>query len=345
MTVTAIIPTYNRLRYIRRAIESVLTQTVSVDEVLVVDDGSSDGTADAIEAEYGGRIRVLRQTHTGVSGARRHGVAQATGDWIAFLDSDDKWGPHHNRDLIGAADRVPEDVAWIFGDLHLMTDEGCAGRLFDVCGLSVEQNPQIFSDSLTVVSPMACLLEASLIRRNALVSLDCFGQGLTSYEDEYVAYQIACRYRFAAIPFVVCQYYRTLELAESSLAFEGLVSPDQHRSRMMSYSLVIESGRQGQWKKRYAAEVRSLCKALAHRNEHVSVSLALRQFRYGGVSMKGILFCCAALVGRRGVRTWNWIAESRRRYLTASQGELTEKWLRGFKGRPIRLEKPSSWSQ
>src|SRR5512135_2377456 len=103
MTVSAVIPTFNRLGYIRRAIDSVLAQTVPVDEVLVVDDGSTDGTAEALAAEYGAGVRIVKQANTGVSGARRRGVREARGEWIAFLDSDDEWTPNRNKELLDAA--------------------------------------------------------------------------------------------------------------------------------------------------------------------------------------------------------------------------------------------------
>ena len=120
MTVSAVIPAYNRKAYIRRAIDSALAQTIPVDEIVVIDDGSTDGTADAVEAWYGGQIRVVRQENTGVSGARLRGIREASGQWIAFLDSDDEWVPERNGELLAATKRVTDDVAWIFGDLQFV---------------------------------------------------------------------------------------------------------------------------------------------------------------------------------------------------------------------------------
>src|SRR3954470_765888 len=108
MNVSAIIPTFNRRQYIQRAIDSVLAQTLPVDEIIVIDDGSTDGTAEAVEAWYGSRIRVIRQENSGVSGARRRGIQEARGEWIAFLDSDDEWIPERTAQLLHAAERVPE---------------------------------------------------------------------------------------------------------------------------------------------------------------------------------------------------------------------------------------------
>jgi glycosyltransferase involved in cell wall biosynthesis len=89
--VSVIIPTYNRAATVRNAIESVLGQTFSDLEVIVVDDGSSDGTDKILQESYGDRIRYFAQTNQGVSAARNKGLAEARGEWIALLDSDDLW--------------------------------------------------------------------------------------------------------------------------------------------------------------------------------------------------------------------------------------------------------------
>jgi glycosyltransferase involved in cell wall biosynthesis len=89
--VSVIIPTYNRATKVRDTIESVLTQTVTDLEVIVVDDGSSDGTGKILEETFGDRIRYYAQVNQGASVARNKGVEEARGEWIAFLDSDDLW--------------------------------------------------------------------------------------------------------------------------------------------------------------------------------------------------------------------------------------------------------------
>jgi glycosyltransferase involved in cell wall biosynthesis len=89
--VSVVIPTYNRAAKVQSAIESVLSQTYSDLEVIVVDDGSSDGTGQILGEIFGDRIRYYGQTNQGVSVARNKGVEEARGEWIAFLDSDDLW--------------------------------------------------------------------------------------------------------------------------------------------------------------------------------------------------------------------------------------------------------------
>jgi len=89
--VSVIIPTYNRAAKVRKAIESVLNQTFSDLEVVVVDDGSTDDTGRILQETYGDRIRYFAQANQGASAARNKGLAEARGEWIALLDSDDLW--------------------------------------------------------------------------------------------------------------------------------------------------------------------------------------------------------------------------------------------------------------
>src|SRR5690348_12324408 len=93
-TISVIIPLYNRREEIRRAIASALRQSHAPYEVVVVDDGSRDGSAEAVAALGDKRIRLLRhERNQGASAARNTGIAAAEGEWIALLDSDDEWAP------------------------------------------------------------------------------------------------------------------------------------------------------------------------------------------------------------------------------------------------------------
>ena len=89
-TVAVVIPVYNRAEGVRNAVDSVLAQTRAPQEVIVVDDGSTDDTFQVLSS-YGQKIKALRQRNQGVSAARNRGVAAAQSEWIAFLDADDIW--------------------------------------------------------------------------------------------------------------------------------------------------------------------------------------------------------------------------------------------------------------
>jgi len=98
-TVSIVVPTYNRAHYLGQAIDSILSQTYTDYEIIVIDDGSTDHTAELVKAMSDPRIRYIFQENQGISGARNTGVQTARGRYIAFLDSDDVWLP----DLLQAA--------------------------------------------------------------------------------------------------------------------------------------------------------------------------------------------------------------------------------------------------
>ena len=91
-SISVIIPTYNRTKKLQRALASVFAQTRKLDEVIVVDDGSTDDTHAQV-VKYYPQVTYLHQQNAGVSAARNLGIMQAKGDWIALLDSDDQWLP------------------------------------------------------------------------------------------------------------------------------------------------------------------------------------------------------------------------------------------------------------
>lgn len=91
-----------------RALESVLAQTHPVDEVIVVDDGSTDGTGELLRARYGDRIRYVAQPNAGVSAARNHGLSLARGRYLALLDSDDEWLPDKTERQLDWLRRHPD---------------------------------------------------------------------------------------------------------------------------------------------------------------------------------------------------------------------------------------------
>jgi glycosyltransferase involved in cell wall biosynthesis len=109
--VSCIIPAYNSERYLAEALDSVLAQTHRPLQVIVVDDGSTDGTA-ALAARYGEAITLLRQPNRGVASARNCGLRRATGEFVAYLDADDLWHPEKlTRQLARFQERPEIDLS------------------------------------------------------------------------------------------------------------------------------------------------------------------------------------------------------------------------------------------
>jgi glycosyltransferase involved in cell wall biosynthesis len=119
--VTAILPVFNREASIARAIESVLGQTYGNVELIVVDDGSTDGTADIL-ARYSERATILAQSNGGAYKARNLALRRARGELVAFVDSDDAWLPDKLARQVPLM-RRPE-VGLVFGDVRIVRPAG-----------------------------------------------------------------------------------------------------------------------------------------------------------------------------------------------------------------------------
>lgn len=174
MQISAVIPSFNRRHYLERALQSVVDQTSPADEIILVDDGSSDGSSDWVAQHFPG-VQLIRQQNLGVSAARNRGIDAARHDWIAFLDSDDSW--HADKlDHIRAAQREsPEyvlyhsDEIWMrkgvrVNPMHKHRKRG--GWIFDRCL------------ALCAISPSTVVM-----RKNVLHSLGMFDETLPACED------------------------------------------------------------------------------------------------------------------------------------------------------------------
>ncbi|MEW6382232.1 MAG: glycosyltransferase family 2 protein [bacterium] len=106
--VSTVIPLYNKAPHIQRALESVLIQTYQDVEVVVIDDGSTDGGAEIVKSISDSRIRLIQQKNAGVSVARNRGIQEAQAGLIAFLDADDAWKPKFLETILRLRNRFPE---------------------------------------------------------------------------------------------------------------------------------------------------------------------------------------------------------------------------------------------
>ena len=120
-TVSVVVPTYNRAELLRQTLQSILAQTILPLEVIVVDDGSTDHTAEMC-AGFGESIRYFRQENQGLSAARNAGIQRARGEWIAFCDSDDLWRPRKLEVQLAAVDST--GAGWSVTDFGVIGPEG-----------------------------------------------------------------------------------------------------------------------------------------------------------------------------------------------------------------------------
>ena len=178
-TVSVIIPSYNRCELLPRALDSVLQQTWSADEIIIVDDGSTDATADMLTSRYPQQryphITVLRQDNAGVSKARNIGIRHAMGDWIALLDSDDAWLPEKLQCQLTAINAEPRTVLCHCDEIWIRR-----GKRVNPMHKHRKQGGHIFQQCLPlcVISP-----SASLIKRELFDKVGLFDETLPACED------------------------------------------------------------------------------------------------------------------------------------------------------------------
>ena len=112
--ISAVMPAYNAEKHIRRAIESIIKQSRPADEIIIVDDGSTDGTADIIR-KYGDKIKYVYQENAGEAVARNRAIEEAACEWVAFLDADDEWLPE-NLEILEGVVTGNKNLVWAFGN-------------------------------------------------------------------------------------------------------------------------------------------------------------------------------------------------------------------------------------
>lgn len=196
LSIAAVIPLYNGQAFIREALESVFSQTHPVDEIIVVDDGSTDGGARVVEDVMGdyplAGLRLISKPNGGQSAARNFGVAHTNCDLIAFLDQDDAWYPNHIEVLRKPfeADAV-KSIGLVYGNLD-RTD--LAGRIVhrEFLHACPSRHPKV-SRAQCLSEDLYILPSASIVRKSSFVTLGGFDERLCGYEDDDLFLRIFSR--------------------------------------------------------------------------------------------------------------------------------------------------------
>ena len=195
--ISVIIPLYNKEKTVANTIQTVLEQTFRDFEIVIVDDGSTDGSAGEVGKIDDPRIRMIRQQNAGVSAARNKGVEEARGEYVAFLDADDEWRPDYLATQYALTQKYPDcgvfavnyetrdaqgkTTPTIIRKLPFSGSDGILTNYFEVASHS---NPPICSISI-------------MVRKDAILSIGGFPVGIKSGEDLLTWARLACRYKIA----------------------------------------------------------------------------------------------------------------------------------------------------
>jgi glycosyltransferase involved in cell wall biosynthesis len=204
---SVVIPTWNRARLVCEAVESALSQRIGQVEVIVVDDGSTDDTANMLTRNFGSRIYLLRlASRRGVGAARNAGIRLASGELLAFLDSDDLWLPGKLDAELRVLEQFPDAEAVVSDSLCFVEGQADDHSRFALTGLLAAAQGQARWVSecqwLWTNSMKAVQMSSLILRRKALAHLEgiLFAEDLLSCEDWEFQMRVYHRCRVVVLP-------------------------------------------------------------------------------------------------------------------------------------------------
>lgn len=180
--VTVVIPFHNGSKWIERSLNSALNQTVSPDEVIIVDDGSNRSESEFLSAllqKY--KFRIIRQENSGQSSARNNGIANASSPLICLLDQDDYFLPRHIEILLNNFDLEDHQFGFSYGDLWRSNE---SGEIVSHTCVNVDAKHPLLDIKVMLRNNMNILPSATLINREAFLAVGGFDPELRGYEDD-----------------------------------------------------------------------------------------------------------------------------------------------------------------
>ena len=190
-SISVVIPTYNRAELVMRALRSVLAQTRPAEQVIVVDDGSTDDTGRLVQQNFGA-VDYLAQENRGVSAARNRGIEVATGEWIALLDSDDEWLPKKLERQFAHLEQEPDHRVCHTDEIWIRRGRRVNPRL-----KHAKQGGWIFKQCL----PLCAISPSSVvIHRSVFDEVGLFDETLPACEDYDLWLRICSRWPVLFVP-------------------------------------------------------------------------------------------------------------------------------------------------
>lgn len=247
INISVVIPLYNKAAEIERTLRSVLEQTHQPLEIIVVDDGSTDDSAAIVERIGSPLIHLVRQRNRGVSAARNRGIELARGEYISFLDGDDRWSADYLQMLCSFISRYPECGA--YGTAFYI--DNCGELTLAATPLS-EGEVDFFAESM---SRYVLIPSAATIRKDLLLRVGGFPNGMRMGEDQFVWTKIARVAKVAFLPVPLVIYSRSASNRSVSIyrpehslySFEQLFDPqcqdmsNEYIARVALGKAIVES--------------------------------------------------------------------------------------------------------
>lgn len=287
--ISVIIPLYNKASEIEHTLRSVFAQSAQPREIIVVDDGSTDGSAEVVERLTSPLVRLIRQQNRGVSAARNRAMLEATGEWVALLDGDDVWCQDYLATVAAMIERWPKCGAYGTG---FFIDDGKQRIVARVC--QSEGIVDFFAESMYryVLIP-----SATTLRRDLALQEGGFPEGMRMGEDQFLWTKIARAAEVCFNPQPKIIYSRAASNRSAAIyrpeqteySFEQLYEPEredlsnEYIARVALSKALIDSSRGGTEVARRALDFYSYNK-MSHRIERkVRVLNSLPCFMRGWV--------------------------------------------------------------
>lgn len=228
MKISCVIITHNRVELLKRAVESVLSQTYKDIELWVVDDASEDSTPDygkQIERVGVGYIRIPKNESKGGNHARNLGIHCSTGEYVAFLDDDDYWLPDKIEKQVRYAEKHP-DVGMIYGG----TKQEFDNPIYNYCVLPKANYQGDLVKKELVISPFASTITL-MVKRSLLLAIGGFDENMRYWQEYELELRIMQKTKVGFVPEVLAVVNRERNVKRLTSQFEGWESSVQYMTR------------------------------------------------------------------------------------------------------------------
>ena len=205
--ISVVIPLYNKTNHILDTLDSIFRQTKTAHEIIVVDDGSTDGGAEKVESIVGNNIRLIRQTNAGVSAARNQGIEAATSEYVALLDGDDQWEAHFLQEMELLIQQFPE--AGIYSCAYQYRSSPTHYFAPKVSHRDLPKQAGLINNFFKVMGrgDLPVTMSSLVLRRSLFASLGGFPLGEPMGEDQDFLYRAALARPIAYDPKVLAFYH------------------------------------------------------------------------------------------------------------------------------------------
>lgn len=193
---SVVIPLYNKEKQIAGTLRSVFSQSYTNYEIVIVDDGSTDGSAAVVESLSDPRIRLIRQENGGVSAARNRGIAEARGKYIALLDADDEWRPEYLETIATLIRKYPQCDVFATGYETIDSDRNVSKTIINKLKIDSDGILDNYFEVASCSNPPLCS-STVVISKSSIQSIGGFPTGIKTGEDLITWAKLALKYQIA----------------------------------------------------------------------------------------------------------------------------------------------------